>query len=631
MPSPTSPSNQPIPGGNLPPAAPAGVPVPTKPPVPTPPPAVATSMPKPQTVFTQPPTQMTPSPAPKPGAPLPPPGSPSATPTPPAPAAQKSIYTAPTTPPAAAPGVIKPGSPTVQVSQSGQVTPLKNPVPGAPMAAPTAAPAAPKPAGSVPPAGAIPPKPATPMTAATPAASPAGKPPLAKSEVKKPPFLLFALVGAIILGLAGFFLFNSFGGGSTPTKTSNTTAPDTLPTVKPAKQTTLIYWGLWEPTEVMDEVIKEFETAHPEYKIDYRKQSHKDFRERLQTAIASGNGPDLFRFHASWVPMLKDELAALPANVMSPTQFQKDYYPVATQQLTSNNKLVGVPLMYDGLSLYYNKEMLKAANAEPPKTWAELKALADSLTVPSNKAERSRGTLQRAGLAIGNATNVEHFADIFGLLVLQNGGDLAKPNSTEVRDALLFYTNFVKEDKVWSDAMPSSTVAFARGDVAMMFAPSWRALDIKAMNPDLDFGVAPLPQLGDTRMAWASYWAEGVNAKSKNQAGAWEFIKFLSQSENLEKFYSAASQVRAFGEPYPRVDMAAALSTDPVLGALLSDAPVAKSWYLNSYTHDNGLNDQLIKYYGDAINATVDGTTIEEVLNTLDTGVTQVLRQYNVQ
>jgi multiple sugar transport system substrate-binding protein len=304
---------------------------------------------------------------------------------------------------------------------------------------------------------------------------------------------------------------------------------------------------------------------------------------------------------------------------------------VATEQLTLNNKIVGVPLMYDGLSLYYNKEMLKAANVEPPKTWAELKALADSLTVPSNKAERGRGTLQRAGLAIGNATNVEHFSDIFGLLVLQNGGDLAQPNSTEVRDALLFYTNFVKEDKVWSDAMPSSTVAFSRGDVAMMFAPSWRALDIKAMNPELDFGVAPLPQLSDKRLAWASYWAEGVNAKSKNQTGAWTFIKFLSEPENLEKFYSAASQVRTFGEPYSRTDMAGSLSADPILGALLSDAPVATSWYLNSFTHDNGLNDQLIKYYGDAINATLDGTTVEETLETLDAGVTQVLRQYNAQ
>ncbi len=588
MPTPLTPPQPPAPGVT---------PAPTVPP-----------LAQPQTVFTQPPAA---------GAPLPPPTAPKAQATPvasPAPTPQKSIYSTPAATPAN-PSAIKPGMSTVQVSQNGVVTPRPS---GAPA---PAAPAMPKP-----------PAPGAPGAKPPIAGGAAVTPPLARPEVKKPPFLLFALVGAVILAVVGFFLFNSFGSSSdtaTTPKTSDTTAGGA--SVKPAKQTTLIYWGLWEPTEIMEQVITEFETAHPEYKIDYRKQSHKDYRERLQTAIASGNGPDLFRFHASWVPMLQDELGSLPTNVISPSDYQKNFYPVATEQLTLNNKIVGVPLMYDGLSLYYNKEMLKAANVEPPKTWAELKALADSLTVPSNKAERGRGTLQRAGLAIGNATNVEHFADIFGLLVLQNGGDLTQPNSTEVRDALLFYTNFVKEDKVWSDAMPSSTVAFSRGDVAMMFAPSWRALDVKAMNPELDFGVAPLPQLSDKRIALASYWAEGVNAKSKNQTGAWTFIKFLSEPENLEKFYSAASQVRAFGEPYSRTDMAGTLSADPILGALLSDAPVAKSGYLNSFTHDNGLNDQLIKYYGDAINATLDGTTIEEVLETLDSGVTQVLRQYNAK
>ena len=64
--------------------------------------------------------------------------------------------------------------------------------------------------------------------------------------------------------------------------------------------------------------------------------------------------------------MLIDDLAALPTNVMNATDFKKNFYPIAAEQLTSSNKIMGVPLMYDGLALYYNKEMLKSANAEPP-------------------------------------------------------------------------------------------------------------------------------------------------------------------------------------------------------------------------------------------------------------------------
>jgi ABC-type glycerol-3-phosphate transport system substrate-binding protein len=124
----------------------------------------------------------------------------------------------------------------------------------------------------------------------------------AKAEIKKPPFWLFAIVGVLLLGLIGYIAFSALSGKSSkPTSQNNTAITDTNTTPSggvagkpktPVKQTSLIYWGLWEPSEVMTSVITDFETANPQYKIDYRKQSHKDYRERLQTAIASGNGPD---------------------------------------------------------------------------------------------------------------------------------------------------------------------------------------------------------------------------------------------------------------------------------------------------------------------------------------------------
>jgi hypothetical protein len=49
--------------------------------------------------------------------------------------------------------------------------------------------------------------------------------------------------------------------------------------------------------------------------------------------------------------------------------------------------------------------------------------------------------------------------------------------------------------------------------------------------------------------------------------------------------------------------MANELSEDELLGAYVADAPFAQSFPMTSFTHDNGLNDQLIQYYADAINA----------------------------
>ncbi len=411
------------------------------------------------------------------------------------------------------------------------------------------------------------------------------------------------------------------GSGTSSGTNSNSTTPANTST---GKQVTLEYWGLWEPTEAMTEVIKGFESQNSGITIKYVKQSHKDYRTRLQSAINSGNGPDIYRFHASWVPMLKQELSPLPSAIMSASEYQSTYYPVAVQQLQNNGQLVGIPLMYDGLVLYYNTDIFKTAVVDPPKTWPDLRTLASKLTVKAD------GKLTRSGIALGNAVNVEHFADILAVLILQNGGDLTKPNSAEVRDALLFYTNFIKTDAVWNDTLPSSTVAFARGEAAMMFAPSWRAHEVKAINPNLQFATVPLPQLSDKRIAWGSYWAEGVSAKSGNKDEAWKFIKYLSSKEAQQKMFAEQAKTRSFGELYARKDLADTLAKDPVVASVLQDAGYAQGWHMSTFTHDNGINDQIIQYYKDAVTGLLEGKSIDEVLVTLDTGVSQVLRQYGV-
>ena len=133
--------------------------------------------------------------------------------------------------------------------------------------------------------------------------------------------------------------------------------------------------------------------------------------------------------------------------------------------------------------------------------------------------------------------------------------------TSEVRDALRYYNSF-NEDPVFSTKLPSSTVAFAREEVAMMFAPSWRAHEVLSLNPELEFGIAPVPKLSEKKIGWASYWAEGVSSKSKNQESAWQLLKYLSSKEVMQKLYSSQSQIRAFGEIYPRRDLAEAVDSE---------------------------------------------------------------------
>jgi len=409
-----------------------------------------------------------------------------------------------------------------------------------------------------------------------------------------------------------------------------------LPGIQKPKEITLTYWGLWEPEPVMNSVIAEWEKNHPQIKIKYFQQNHREYRERLQSALAREEGPDIFRFHLTWVPMLKNELEPLQASVMNSSTYEQSFYPVVLENLRAGANYLGIPLMVDTLALFYNEDIFLAAGKSPPTTWEELRAVASELTVKDES-----GRIQTAGVALGASANVDHWSDILGLMMLQNGADLTNPAACSIQgeeeaclgaDALTFFTVFKNVDRVWDETLPSSTQAFAAGKLAMYFGPSWRVFDIKALNPNLNFKIIPVPQLpGDRqKVSWANFWVEGVAKRSKYKDEAWEFLKFLSLPDTLEKLYQAESNLRLFGEIYPRKEMAEKLKTNPLVAPFVEQMPQAKTWYLCSFTWDNGINDRMIKYFEDAVNAVNEGKTAKEALTTTAQGVSQLLSQYGI-
>jgi multiple sugar transport system substrate-binding protein len=398
-----------------------------------------------------------------------------------------------------------------------------------------------------------------------------------------------------------------------------------LPRFQQEKEITLTYWGLWEPESVMNQVIADWQKDHPKIKIEYSLQSKQQYRERVQSALARGEGPDIFRYHVTWLPMLKNQLDPLPAEVMSASQFESTFYPVAATQLRSGTNYLGLPLEIDTLALFYNKEIFQTAGKTPPTTWDELRKTAIELTTVDEA-----GKIQTAGVALGTTNNVEHWSDILGLMMLQNEADLTNPTGSLAEDALSYYTIFNTTDQVWDLTLPNSIVAFASGKVAMAFGYSWDIFEIKSLNPDLEFGVVKAPQLSGTNVAWASFWVEGVNNKSEHKKEAWEFLQYLVRQETLSKLYQSESQLRLFGEPYSRVEMAAQLNNNPLASPFVEQAPQAQTWYLCSRTDDNGLNDKMINYFKDAVNAVNANQTPTEALQTAASGVSQLLSQYGL-
>ncbi|TSC84471.1 MAG: Uncharacterized protein G01um101416_1073 [Microgenomates group bacterium Gr01-1014_16] len=468
----------------------------------------------------------------------------------------------------------------------------------------------------------IPPAPAPPPPAPPPQQSVTTSPQVVVA--RKFPFkIIIFLILALVLAGGGFLAFKLLGNFTSLTSTN------------------LTWWGLWEPESIVRPLIDDYQKDHPNIKITYVQQSPREYRERLQTALGQGKGPDIFRLHNSWVPMFRSDLSPVPSSVFSAQSFDSIFYPAARSDLKVGANYAAIPLMYDGLAMFINDELFAASDLSIPKTWDDLRIVAQSLS----QCDTSDGTCAAgakvitSGAALGTADNVDHWQEILLTLMLQNNVNLNAPSGKSAEDALSYYTIFVREDHMWDSTLPSSTFQFAAGRVGIYFGPSWRIFDILAQNPSLKFTTHPLPQLpvdpvrGEQPAAWATYWAEAVNKKSPRAAAAWEFLKFLSTPESLQKLYqNAVASGRSFGEIYPRTDMAASLQDSPHAAAFIAQAPIARSWYLASSTWDgsSGLNTRLSTYFTDAVNTVVKNGSPVTAVSTLAAGINQVLSTYGL-
>lgn len=431
-------------------------------------------------------------------------------------------------------------------------------------------------------------------------------------EESRFPLILKIIIGIFVIGIIGFLLF----GLLLPRLSKN----------QSSGKVTLEYWGLWEDSNIMQSIIADFERQNPTITVHYNKQDPKQYSERLLTRIQNNTGPDIFRYHNSWLPMMLPVLSPLPTDVISKEEFTKNYYPVIQQDLAKNGAVYGIPLEIDTLALYVNSSLVDATGTKIPTTWTDFITAARSMTVKDEA-----GKIKTAGAALGTFDNITHAPDVLSLLLVQNGANLTQLDKTtqNASDALTFYTSFAKDQgNVWDATLDPSLLAFSKGNLAMYFGYSWDMFTIKAVNPNLQFTINPVPHLPGRTMTIASYWVEGVSNKSKHQKEADLFMKFLTQKTTLQKLYTEQSKTRPFGEPYPRSDMASLLKDNIFLKTFIAQASNATSSIFAGETQDTGINAQLNGYLGNAVRAILGNTSPQTAVDTLAQGVAQVINRY---
>lgn len=385
------------------------------------------------------------------------------------------------------------------------------------------------------------------------------------------------------------------------------------------------YWGVGLDEVVIVPIISDFETKYPEIKITYSNQDIKQYRERLVARIANKTGPDIFRFHNTWVPMFSTILLPLPENVITKEDFSKNFYQVTKDDLIRNGAIYGIPLEIDTLSLYVNKDLFNALGISVPTNWIDFANYARELTV---KDENNK--IKTAGTAMGTSNNIDHAPDIVSMLLGQNGVDLKDISGglSAAADALNFYASFaLLPGNVWDETLETSLTAFANGSLAMYFGYARDYSLIKSINPNLSFEIHPVPALPDRNQTIASYWVEGVSAKTKHQKEALIFLKYLIDKETQRKLFVEESKT-AIGKPYARIDLADSLKNSIVYPFVLQAKNALSSYFVDG-TFDNGLNTKSNISLNTAIDSILRGGSSQSAAETFSSDFSKILQEYS--
>ena len=354
----------------------------------------------------------------------------------------------------------------------------------------------------------------------------------------------------------------------------------------------LLIWKPFEEEANLRPIFEDYTKLHPNVTFHYAKKDITTYESEILNALAAGAGPDIFSIHNDWLAKYQDKMTPAPDNLFSAREFSDTFVDVIGDDLRdAAGHLYALPLSLDVLALYYNRDLLGSAGiAQPPVTWAELVSIVKKLT-----RQDRLGNFTVNGIAMGTASNVNRATDILSLLMLQNGTQVYAANRSSATldreigapdgsrfnpgvQALEFYTQFsspAKETYTFNVKNNQSIDAFVGGQAAMMLGYAYMEPVIAAKAPLLNFGIAPVPQidLSKPKTNFANYYAEGVSKISPHAAVAWDFLKFATQAQSLEKYYSLHKQAAV------RKDLISTQISDSEIGVFAEGALTAKTFY----------------------------------------------------
>ncbi len=304
------------------------------------------------------------------------------------------------------------------------------------------------------------------------------------------------------------FVFTSLvacAGNGTASQTSDTTAADTevnSSTQDSSEVVTLRMMG-YNPESTRATYLAYLDEQLPNIKIEFEFVSLDNFTNILNAQLQAGEGPDIIEGGGA------TKLLASAGYLYDLTDqpFISNYSDAGLQAYTVDGKIYATPLQswYEGI--FYNKTIFAENGISVPKTWDEFieihKTLAANGIKPQTMGAQSWEPMMKQSIGL---VNNEFYSDP------ANKNFDAGFNTGESKlaegwlPAVTEWYKIIEEGCLTEDMLGLSydqaLDEFATGKAAMWECGPWGVGTIQEKNPDLDFGMFPIPGLDADQPGW---------------------------------------------------------------------------------------------------------------------------------
>lgn len=282
---------------------------------------------------------------------------------------------------------------------------------------------------------------------------------------------------------------------------------------------------------------KELAEKNIEVTIDLEMPNPDQAKQVLQARLASNDAPDIFDVHANDLSTYDkagylEDLTGQPAT--------ETLYETVKNTVMNEGRIIALPLESLSWGYLYNKKMFSELGLTPPQTLDEMKAVVEKLKQADKKPfllafQESWVPQLMTALSLGGIVSSEHQDWIEKM----NKGEASYADVSDIFNIidLIMENGTAKPFEVGNEA---GSTDFANGKAAMWVQGPWNAETILKVNPEMEFGVAPLPvsnNAAGTMINLSTSTTLAVSKTSKNKEVALDLLNYFYDEKDSSTLF----------------------------------------------------------------------------------------------